>query len=79
MSLCKGEDMSWFQTKNAARIAFYLGVFGLIMSALSVPLPEWHMAGLRPLGFVQIADTCFLMCIAVLLAQIAENTGGGKG
>lgn len=58
----------------AARVMFYLGVLGLILSGLAVPMPEWHVAGIRPLGFVQLADTCFLMTIAILLHQIATNT-----
>lgn len=62
------------QGQVAARIMFYLGAVGLAMSALAVPMPEWHVAGLRPLGFVQLADTCFLMSIAILLSQIAKNT-----
>lgn len=57
----------------AARVAFYLGVGTLAISALSVQIPDWRAVGVTPLGFLQGADTWFLMSIAILLAEISGS------
>lgn len=67
--------MKLLQTKIAARVAFYLGGLSLFLSALSISLPDWHAVGVTPLGLLKAADTWFLMTIAILLAQIADNAG----
>jgi hypothetical protein len=60
------------QTKIAARVMFYFGVFGLALSALSVNVPDWKLVGATPLGFLKASDTCFLMCIAIMLAHLVD-------
>jgi len=64
------------QTKIAARVMFYLGVLGLALSALSVNIPDWKLVGATPLGFLKASDTCFLMCIAILLAHLVDVSAG---
>lgn len=60
------------QTKIAARVMFYFGVLGLALSALSVNIPDWKLVGATPLGFLKASDTCFLMCIAIMLAHLVD-------
>jgi hypothetical protein len=60
------------QTKIAARVMFYFGVIGLALSALSVNIPDWKLVGATPLGFLKASDTCFLMCIAIMLAHLVD-------
>jgi hypothetical protein len=62
------------QTKIAARVMFYFGVLGLALSALSVNIPDWKLVGATPLGFLKASDTCFLMCIAIMLAHLVDAT-----
>ena len=61
------------QTMIAARVFFYLGAGGLMLSALSVNIPDWKLAGATPLGFFQAATNCFLMSIAVMLMHLIES------
>jgi hypothetical protein len=63
------------QTKIAARVMFYFGVIGLGLSALSVNIPDWKLVGATPLGFLKASDTCFLMCIAIMLAHLVDASG----
>jgi hypothetical protein len=63
------------QTKIAARVMFYFGVLGLALSALSVNIPDWKLVGATPLGFLKASDTCFLMCIAIMLAHLVDASG----
>jgi hypothetical protein len=63
------------QTKIAARIMFYFGVIGLALSALSVNIPDWKLVGATPLGFLKASDTCFLMCIAIMVAHLVDASG----
>jgi hypothetical protein len=63
------------QTKIAARVRFYFGVLGRALSALSVNIPDWKRVGATPLGVLKASDTCFLMCIAIMLAHLVDATG----
>ena len=74
MNLTQAKNL--LQTKIAARVMFYLGVLGLALSALSVNIPDWKLVGATPLGFLKASDTCFLMCIAILLAHLVDVSGG---
>jgi hypothetical protein len=65
------------QTKIAARVMFYFGVLGLALSALSVNIPDWKLVGATPLGFLKASDTCFLMCIAIMLAHLVDASSKG--
>jgi hypothetical protein len=73
MNLLQSKNL--LQTKIAARVMFYFGVIGLALSALSVNIPDWKLVGATPLGFLKAADTCFLMCIAILLAHLVDASG----
>jgi hypothetical protein len=73
MNLTQSKNL--LQTKIAARVMFYFGVVGLALSALSVNIPDWKLVGATPLGFLKASDTCFLMCIAILLAHLVDASG----
>ena len=61
------------QSKIASRLTFYLGILAVIMSVVTVSMPDWRAVGITPTKFLQAADTCFLMCIAILLAQLVDQ------
>lgn len=61
-------------SSTAARIAFYLGVFSMILAALSIPM-EWNIWGATPGKFLQSADTWLLIAGVILLYSINEKLG----
>jgi len=59
--------------KIAARLAFYLGIIAVCSAVLAVQFQDWQKIGVTPIKLMQVAQTCFLAAVAMLLAQLVDQ------